>query len=88
MHLEGQPIGVLANDCQQLGGAIDSQAADKAARFFNLCESFNIPILSLVDILGFMVGPDSEKQGAVARMSNLLIAGAKFTAPIVAVFFR
>ena len=88
MRLEGRPIGVLANDCQQLGGAIDSEAADKAARFFNLCGSFNIPILSLVDTPGFMVGPDSEKQGAVVRMSNLFSAGAKFSSPLVAIFLR
>ena len=87
-RLEGQPVGVMANNCKVLGGAIDSEAADKAARFLELCSRFGIPVVSICDTPGFMVGPDSEKEGAVHRMSQLFIAGARMKAPMVTVFLR
>ena len=61
MRIEGRPFAVLANDCQQLGGAIDSSAADKAANFIEICSAHGLPMISFVDTPGFMVGPDSEK---------------------------
>ncbi|MEE4146152.1 MAG: carboxyl transferase domain-containing protein [Halieaceae bacterium] len=88
MRLEGMPLAVIANDCQQLGGAVDAQASEKAARFLRLCDAFRLPVLSLTDTPGFMVGPDSEKQGAVRSMSSLFLAGAAMTVPVVAIFLR
>ena len=87
-RIEGQPIGLIANDCKHLGGAIDTDGAEKAADFINLCDAFNLPILSLSDTPGFMVGPDSEQQGAVNSFSKLFIAGAKASTPIVAIILR
>jgi acetyl-CoA carboxylase carboxyltransferase component len=87
-RLEGKPVAVLCNDCKHLGGAIDGEAAIKAARFLELCNSFQIPLVALGDTPGFMVGPDSEAQGAVSQVSELFIAGSKFTAPLVTVFLR
>ncbi len=88
MHLAGRPVALIANDCQQLGGAVDSVAADKAARFLQTCNALGLPVLSLTDTPGFMVGPDSERQGAVRSMSRLFLAGAAMTVPMVAIFLR
>ena len=87
-RLGGVAVGVIANDCQQLGGAVDAEAADKAARWYRLCQRFNLPLVSLTDTPGFMVGPDSEAQAAVTRMAALFEAGASFSGPLVAVFLR
>ena len=87
-RIEGKAIGLIANDCKVIGGAIDAEAADKAARFMRLCGSFSIPILSLCDTPGFMVGPASEEQGAVNRMSALFIAGAQLSTALVTIFLR
>ena len=88
MRLEGKAIGVIANDCQQLGGAIDAESAVKAARFLQLCDAFDLPVLSLTDTPGFMVGPESEQQAAVRRMSSLFVTAASISVPIVAIFLR
>jgi len=88
MRLEGKPVGLIANDCQQLGGAVDAEASDKAARFLQLCDAFELPVVSLTDTPGFMVGPDSEKQASVRRMSSLFVTGASITVPLVAIFLR
>jgi len=88
VRIEGKAMGLIANDCRVLGGAIDAEAAEKAARFITLCNNFSIPLLSLCDTPGFMVGPDSEEQGAATRMAQLFIAGAKLTTPLVTIFLR
>ncbi|MEM1113141.1 MAG: carboxyl transferase domain-containing protein [Pseudomonadota bacterium] len=88
IRLEGSPVALIANDCQQLGGAVDAEAADKAARFLRTCQSFDVPVLSLTDTPGFMVGPASEQQAAVRRMSELFNAGAALTVPLVTIFLR
>ena len=88
IRIEGVAMGLIANDCRVLGGAIDAEAADKAARFISLCDQFSIPLLSLCDTPGFMVGPASEEQAAVRRMAALFIAGAKITVPLVTIFLR
>lgn len=88
IRLEGRPVALIANDCQQLGGAVDAAAAEKAARFLQLCDAFSMPVLSLADTPGFMVGPDSEEQAAVRRMSTLFLAGSKLRVPLVAIFLR
>ena len=87
-RIEGRAIGLIANDCQMLGGAVDAEAAEKTARFITLCDNFDIPILSLCDSPGFMVGPASEEQGAVRRMAQLFIAGAKLNTSLVTIFLR
>jgi len=88
IHLEGRPVALIANDCQQMGGAVDAQASEKAARFLRICNAMRLPVLSLTDTPGFMVGPESEKQGAVRSMSALFLAGAALTVPVVAIFLR
>ncbi|MFK8041238.1 acyl-CoA carboxylase subunit beta [Congregibacter sp.] len=87
-RLDGRAVGVLASDCQQLGGAVDSEASDKASRFLNLCNRTGLPVISLVDTPGFMVGPDSESEAAVHRMSALFESAASLRVPILAVFLR
>jgi acetyl-CoA carboxylase carboxyltransferase component len=88
LRIEGRPLGLLASDCRVLGGAIDTDAATKAARFLRLCSSHGLPILSLCDTPGFMVGPASEEQAAVRHMSDLFVAGAQLEVPLVAIFLR
>ena len=70
------------------GGAVDAEAAEKATRFLQTCDAFGLPVLSLTDTPGFMVGPDSEAQASVRRMSALFLAGAKLKVPLVAIFLR
>jgi acetyl-CoA carboxylase carboxyltransferase component len=88
IRLEGKPVGLIANDCQQLGGAVDSQAAEKAATFLDQCNVSGLPVVSLTDTPGFMVGPDNEREGAVRRMSTLFLAGARLKVPVLAIFLR
>ncbi|MEM6606747.1 MAG: carboxyl transferase domain-containing protein [Pseudomonadota bacterium] len=87
-RLQGQAVGVLASDCQQLGGAVDSEASDKASRFFELCDRCGLPVVSLVDTPGFMVGPASEQVAAVHRMAQLFERSSRLRTPILAVFLR
>ena len=87
-RLEGRPIGLLANDTQALGGALDAAASEKAGRFLQLLDAFGLPVVSLCDTPGFMVGPDSEEQAAVRRMSRLFVAGARVQVPWLCVFLR
>jgi acetyl-CoA carboxylase carboxyltransferase component len=88
IRLEGRPVGVIANNPQHIGGAIDSDASDKAARFMQLCEAFDIPILSLSDTPGNMVGPEAEKTGLIRHCSRLFVIGANLTVPIFSVILR
>ncbi|GAA3133932.1 hypothetical protein GCM10010466_25700 [Planomonospora alba] len=87
-RFEGRPFGVLANDPAVLGGAITAEGADKAARFLNLCEAHRLPVLSLVDTPGFMVGPESERGAAVRHVSRMFLRAAKLTVPLFAVTLR
>lgn len=87
-RFEGRPVGLLASNCRHLGGAIDAEAADKAADFVALCDRFALPVVSLIDTPGFMVGPDSEEQGAARRMPRLFAEGAQARIPWVAIFLR
>jgi acetyl/propionyl-CoA carboxylase alpha subunit/enoyl-CoA hydratase/carnithine racemase len=87
-RLEGRPVGLVANDCRILGGAIDAAAADKAARFFRLCDAWGVPLVSLVDTPGFMVGPAAEETALVRRTSRMFVAGAALRVPLVAVVLR
>jgi acetyl/propionyl-CoA carboxylase alpha subunit/acetyl-CoA carboxylase carboxyltransferase component len=88
VRLEGRPLGLIANDPRHLGGAIDGDGAEKAARFLQLCDAFGLPVLSLCDTPGFMVGPESEDAGAVRRVSRQFIAGAKLRTPLLTVVTR
>ena len=88
VRVEGVPFGLLANSSHHLGGAIDAEAADKMADFLTLCESAGLPIISLCDTPGFMVGPDAEVEAAVRRFSRLFIVGARLTVPFGMVILR
>ncbi|MBE8191696.1 MAG: hypothetical protein HAW64_05725 [Alphaproteobacteria bacterium] len=88
LRIEGAPFGVIANNPAHLGGAIDADAAEKAARFIQLCDGFDIPILSLCDTPGFMVGPEHEQRATVRRASSLMVAGASVSVPVFMVCLR
>jgi acetyl-CoA carboxylase carboxyltransferase component len=87
-RIEGRPVGFIANDSRHVAGAITSDASDKAARLLQLCDSFGLPVVSLVDTPGFMVGPEAEATGLVRHASRLLVAGAALRVPLVAVVLR
>ena len=87
-RLEGRPVGVVANNPTYLAGAIDSDGADKAARFLQLCDAFDIPVVSLCDTPGMMVGPDVEQTALVRHCSRLFVTGANLTVPLVTVVLR
>ena len=88
VRVEGAAFGLLANSSHHLGGAIDAEVADKIADFLTLCESFGLPIISLCDTPGFMVGPDAEIHAAVRRFSRLFIVGARLTVPFGMIILR
>ena len=87
-RIEGRPVGVIANDSRHMAGTITSDSADKAARFLQLCETFGLPVISLVDTPGFMVGPKHEETALVRHTSRLLVAGAALTVPLISVVIR
>ncbi|HXV00717.1 MAG TPA: carboxyl transferase domain-containing protein [Caulobacteraceae bacterium] len=88
IRVEGRPMGLIANDPAHLGGAVDCDGADKGSRLFQLCDAFDLPVLSLIDTPGFMVGPDSEAQAAVRKTSRLFINAARLGTPMFAVVLR
>ena len=88
LRIEGRPMGLFANDPRHLGGAIDSEGAEKAARFLQLCDAFDVPVLSLCDTPGFMVGPASETTAAVRRGSRLMVTATSLTVPLFTVVLR
>jgi acetyl-CoA carboxylase carboxyltransferase component len=88
IRVEGQPMGVIANNPHHLAGAIDSDAADKGARFMQLCDAFDIPILSLMDCPGIMVGPDVERTALVRHSVRMFNTGANLTTPLFGVIVR
>jgi acetyl/propionyl-CoA carboxylase alpha subunit/acetyl-CoA carboxylase carboxyltransferase component len=88
IRIEGRPMGVIANNPKVLGGAIDSDGSDKAARFLQICEAFDVPVLSLSDTPGMMVGPEVEKTALVRHCSRLFIIGANLTVPVFSVVLR
>ncbi|MFN8033747.1 MAG: carboxyl transferase domain-containing protein [Mycobacterium sp.] len=87
-RIAGRPVGVIANNTMVMAGAITAAAADKAARFLQLCDTFGIPVVSLIDCPGYMVGPAAESEALVRRASRLLVAGAALRVPLVAVVLR
>ncbi|TRW78207.1 biotin carboxylase [Mycolicibacterium sp. 018/SC-01/001] len=87
-RIEGRAVGIVANDTRFMAGAITAAASDKAARFLQLCNGFGIPVVSLIDCPGYMVGPAAEAQSLVRRASRMLVAGAALQVPLVAVVLR
>ena len=87
-RIEGRAVGVIANNTRVMAGAITAAAADKAARFLQLCDAFGLPVISLIDCPGYMVGPAAEAEALVRRGSRLLVAGAALTVPLIAVVLR
>jgi acetyl-CoA carboxylase carboxyltransferase component len=87
-RIEGRPVGVLANNPGHLAGAIDSDGADKGARFLQLCDAFDLPLIALVDTPGMMVGPAVEETALVRHCSRLFVTGANVTVPLVSIVLR
>jgi acetyl-CoA carboxylase carboxyltransferase component len=87
-RIEGRPVGVLASDCSHIGGAIDSDAADKAARFVRLCDAHGLALVSLCDTPGFMVGPPAETTALVRHVSRMFVAAAGLSVPYFTVVLR
>ncbi|MDQ1446134.1 MAG: hypothetical protein QOI20_2598 [Acidimicrobiaceae bacterium] len=88
VRVEGRPLGVIANNPLHLGGAIDADGADKASRFMQLCDAFDIPVLFLCDTPGFMVGPEAEKTALVRHVSRMFVTGASMTVPFFTIVVR
>ncbi len=88
VRVEGRPMGLIANDPAHLGGAIDHHAADKAARFLQLCDAFGLPVVSLCDTPGFMVGPESETHATVRHFSRMFSVGGNLSVPLGLVVTR
>jgi acetyl-CoA carboxylase carboxyltransferase component len=87
-RLDGRPLGVVANDPRHLGGAIDADGADKAARFLQLCDAFELPVVFLCDTPGFMVGPAAERTATVRHFARLFLTGANLTVPTGTIVLR
>jgi acetyl-CoA carboxylase carboxyltransferase component len=88
VRVEGFPLGVVANNPTHLGGAIDSDGADKAARFLQLCDAFDVPVLFLCDTPGIMVGPEVEKTALVRHANRLFLVGANLDTTYMTIILR
>ena len=88
VRIEGRPLGIVANNPMYLAGAITSDGADKAARFMQLCDAFEIPLVSLIDTPGMMVGPEAEATALVRHCSRLFVTAAALRVPFVSVILR
>jgi acetyl-CoA carboxylase carboxyltransferase component len=87
-RVEGRPLGIVANNPLHLAGAIDADGADKAARFLQLCDAFDLPVLFLCDTPGIMVGPAAEATGLVRHVSRLFVTGANLDVPFGTIILR
>jgi len=88
IRVEGYPVGVVANNPHHLGGAIDADGADKAARFLQLCDAFDLPVLFLCDTPGIMVGPEVEKTALVRHANRLFLVGANLDTTFMTIIIR
>ncbi len=88
VRIEGRPFGLIANDPRHMGGAIEANDADKAARFLQLCDVHRLPVLSLCDTPGFMVGPEIEERAQVRHVCRMFVVGAHMTVPYFTVVLR
>jgi propionyl-CoA carboxylase beta chain len=87
-RVEGRPVGVVANQPMQFAGTLDIDASEKAARFVRTCDAFNIPVLTFVDVPGFLPGTDQEWDGIIRRGAKLIYAYSEATVPLVTVITR
>ena len=88
IRIEGKPFGIIANDCQSMAGAIEVEDADNAARLMQLCNVHGIPIVSLIDTPGFMVGPDIETRAQVRHVCRMFVIGSHLTVPYFSIVTR
>jgi acetyl-CoA carboxylase carboxyltransferase component len=88
IRVEGKPFGVIANNCKYQAGAIQAEGADKAARLMQLCNAHGLPMVSLVDTPGFMVGPEVERRAQIRHVCRMFVVGSHLTVPFFAVFLR
>ncbi|KAA8985461.1 carboxyl transferase domain-containing protein [Halospina sp. K52047b] len=88
VRIQGRPFGLIANNPAHLGGAVDAAAGDKAARFMQLCNAHGLPMVSLCDTPGFMVGPEAEKQATIRHVSRMFVAAANLSVPFFTVVLR
>ncbi|GAA2074769.1 carboxyl transferase domain-containing protein [Aeromicrobium halocynthiae] len=88
VRVEGRSMGLIANDPRHLGGAIDVDAADKMARFLQLCDAHGLPVISLCDTPGFMVGPEAERAATVRHVSRLFVIGSHLSVPMITIVLR
>ena len=88
IRIEGRPFGVIANNCMHMAGAIEAEGADKAARLMQICQAHDLPILSLCDTPGFMVGPEIEKRAQVRHVCRMFVIGAHLTVPYFTIVLR
>lgn len=88
VRIEGRPVGIVANNPMHLAGAIDADGADKAARFLQLCDAFDVPLVFLCDTPGIMVGPEAEQTALVRHVSRLFVVGASLTVPFGTIILR
>ncbi|MEY3515309.1 MAG: hypothetical protein RLY38_461, partial [Actinomycetota bacterium] len=87
-RIEGQSVGIVANQPMQFAGTLDIEASEKAARFVRTCDAFNIPIITFVDVPGFLPGVDQEYGGIIRRGAKLIYAYAEATVPLITVITR
>jgi acetyl-CoA carboxylase carboxyltransferase component len=87
-RVDGRPLGIVANNPSHLGGAIDADGADKASRFMQLCDAFDLPVLFLCDTPGIMVGPEVERTALVRHCSRMFVTGANLTVPFFTIILR
>ncbi len=87
-RIHGRPAGFLANQTLHMAGSLTAGAADKAARFLQLCDAYGLPVVSLVDTPGYMAGPDAERTGIVRHASRMLVAAARLQVPLIGVVLR
>lgn len=88
VRIEGAPLGLMANNCQHMAGTIEADDADKAARFMQLCNAHGLPVISLIDTPGFMVGPEIERQAHVRHVCRMFIAGSHLIVPFFSIVLR
>ncbi|HOU51117.1 MAG: hypothetical protein KBG22_03040 [Smithella sp.] len=88
VRIEGQPFGLIANNCMHMAGAIEAEGADKAAKLMQICQAHGLPILSLCDTPGFMVGPEIEKRAQVRHVCRMFVIGSHLTVPYFTVVLR
>ncbi|MET9647004.1 acyl-CoA carboxylase subunit beta [Streptomyces syringium] len=87
-RVEGHPVGIVANQPMQFAGCLDINASEKAARFVRTCDAFNVPVLTFVDVPGFLPGTDQEYNGIIRRGAKLIYAYAEATVPLITVITR